>query len=92
MLEKMNSLKGTQTKYNEALTLFQTLKNQPDNLSQILQTAANNEEIGPIIILIPVTQAYVPLAKNFLCFLRALEDPPKVLLWAVDENGKIQSN
>lgn len=91
MLGKMNDLKVTQEKYNEALSVYQTLKKPIDNLSQLFQSVANNEEFGPTVIIIPVTQAYVPLAKNFLCFLRALENPPKVLLWSVDNNGKNDS-
>jgi len=85
MLQAMQSLTQIRAKYQDALAVYQKTNTPINDMSQLFQNVANNEALGPIIILIPLTSAYVPLAKNFLCYLRALDDPPNVLIWAADD-------
>ena len=88
MIQKMDELKETQSKYQNILALYQKLK-KPESKDDIYQSASNHLQSGPTIVFTAVTNAYVPLAKNFLCYLRALEDPPKVLIYAVDDAGEL---
>ena len=90
MLVAVDELQIIRNQYKEVLGIYQKIKGVPVHLDGLISTVAWNRKHDPIgftVILSVVTTSYVPLAKNFLCYIRALENPPNVLMWTVDNNG-----
>jgi hypothetical protein len=89
LVTTMDDLTKIRDQYRQTLSVYQDMmKHLSEDYYTALSSVANTQKnLGLTVIAAVVTPPYIPLAKNFLCFLRSLENGPQVLIVGVTDQG-----